>query len=95
MTIEVEGRLESIFLREKVRRRLRGWRREIRDRSKFEELCEKEMGASCENFGMPEWVGSEQAWKSWIETHDRIARETIGRYTERKHRRWRVGPVCV
>ena len=71
LTIEVEGRLEKHILEKGEG--LRGWRREIRDRSNLKNFVRRR-GARCENFGMPEWVGSEQAWKSWIETHDRIAR---------------------
>jgi len=78
LTVEVEGRLEKQSGEKKVEEEKkegkRGWRREIRDIENFEELCRKEMQRWGEKYGKQEGISSEQAWKSWLETHDRIAK---------------------
>ena len=93
LTIEIEGSLEKKGGRGqrqtgKREEGKRSWRREIRDRENFERTCEREMKRWGEECGGDKAVSSEQAWRTWLDTHNKIAEETVGRHKKRKEREW-------
>ena len=95
LTIEVDGALEKQNLvrqREQEKKEgKKGWRREIRDRKNLEKTCEEEMKRWCEEYGEKEEWDSEKVWQTWLDTHNKIAEATIGRYGKKKKRRWMKG----
>ena len=77
--------------REKEGERERGWRREARDKENLEEICEREMKRWGEEYGKSKFVDGELAWRTWLQTHNRIAEKAVGRYARRKKRSWEKG----
>ena len=95
LTVEIEGSIrKQNFGRKSERKREkeggegRGWRREVRDRKNLEDICEREMQRWGEEYGKDKVVDGELAWKTWLETHNKVAEKAVGRYKRRKKRSW-------
>ena len=92
LTIEVESRGEVEKCereREQQKKGRGGWKRKIVNRENLEQNCETHMKRWCEEYGEGEKYDSEKAWQTWLETHNKIAEEAIGRC--RKKKSWLKG----
>jgi len=96
LTIEVEGRLEEKISERKAKREekeggRRGWRRVNIDIENFQQICDGEWRRWCEEYREGEKHGSEKVWQTWLDTHNRVAEEGIGRYKRKKIKDWVKG----
>ena len=71
----------------------RGWRRVIKEKDKFEKMCESEMKKWCERQKEDGEQDCEQIWQTWLETHNAITEEAVGRSKEKKKREWLKGEL--
>src|ERR1700722_19015513 len=97
LTLCVKGRLEtrkgstSERKQKEKKESKRGWRRAIKEEDKFERICEEEMGRWCKEQKEIEKQDCEQMWHVWLERHNKIAEEAIGRIKVKKKREWEKG----
>ena len=96
LSIEIDVKLEKENKEKKNKekkknqeRHKRGWRRRVRDRKKLEDVCESEMKRWCEEVRRDEDLDSETVWQMWLDMHERIAEEAVGR--QKRRREWKEG----
>ena len=63
----------------------RAWKRKIKNIEKFEKICEEEMKKWCEESEKKQ--DSEEIWQSWLEIHNKIAEEAVGRKKQMKQKK--------